>query len=68
LASPPPTRPPISACDLLDGMPNIQVIAGSTRSPGQREKTTLASIIMGIDDAGPSFCATCSPKKKNAMK
>ena len=46
-ATPAPTSPPISACELLEGMPAIQVTMFQTMAP-----TRAAKITAGVDDAG----------------
>ena len=43
LATPAPTSPPISACELLDGMPSAQVIRFQTIAPISAPKITRAS-------------------------
>ena len=69
LAMPAPTRPPISACELLDGMPSHQVTRFQTIAPISAPKITR-----GVDDAAPSMMpvpivsATCRPKNRKAMK
>src|SRR5882757_10379962 len=40
LAMPPPSSPPIKACELEDGMPNPQVIRFQTIAPTSAAKTT----------------------------
>src|ERR1700738_2478224 len=47
LAMPPPTRPPIRACELEDGMPNPQVIRFQTIAPTRAAKITWASMTLG---------------------
>src|SRR5216684_7573930 len=46
-AIPPPTSPPISACELEDGIPSAQVIRFQTMAPISAAKITLVSIIEG---------------------
>src|ERR1700738_3671472 len=47
LAIPPPTRPPIKACELLDGIPNPHVIKFHTIAPINAAKITCASMTLG---------------------
>src|SRR3984893_4970381 len=47
LAIPPPTSPPIKACELLDGMPNPQVIRFQTMAPIRAANITCASTTLG---------------------
>src|SRR3984893_8826358 len=47
LAIPPPTRPPIKACELLDGIPNPHVIRFHTIAPINAAKITCASMTLG---------------------
>src|SRR5258708_2390824 len=47
LAMPPPTRPPISACELDDGIPNPQVIRFQTIAPVNAAKITCGSTTAG---------------------
>ncbi len=67
-AMPAPTSPPISACELDDGMPSrcvkiCQTIAPASAPKITRELTTSASTM-----PRPTVSATCSPKTKNATK
>ena len=68
LATPAPTRPPISACDELDGIPAHQVIRFHEIAPINAPKITRASTMSALMMPVPTVCATCSPKKRNAMK
>ena len=52
LAMPAPSRPPISACELDEGMPPHQVIRFQAMAPISAPKMTRASTIVGRDDAG----------------
>src|ERR1019366_1001245 len=68
LARPAPTKPPISACELDDGIPSrwvkiCQTIAPASAPKITRELTTSASTI-----PRPTVSATCSPKNRNAIK
>jgi hypothetical protein len=68
LARPAPTRPPTSACEELDGMPNTQVTMFQMIAP-----ISAAKITKRRDDGGsmmpvPSVSATCRPKNRKAMK
>src|SRR5258708_18175380 len=64
-AMPPPTNPPIKACELEDGMPNPQVIRLQTMAPIRAAKITWASITLGPTMLGPMARPTLSP---NTMK
>ena len=48
---PAPSRPPISACELLDGMPSHQVMTFQTIAPISAPKITAASTTLAVDDA-----------------
>src|ERR1700722_9743518 len=58
LAMPPPTNPPISACELEDGMPNPQVIRFQTIAPVNAAKITELSITLGSTIPVPMVRAT----------
>jgi hypothetical protein len=67
LATPAPTSPPISACELLDGMPSAQVMMFQAMAP------VSARTPRAVDDSAdtmpvPTVCATCAPKIAKAMK
>ena len=64
LATPAPTRPPISACELLDGIPRSQVSTFHTIAPISAAKTTAGSTISAAMMPVPTVSATCSPKKR----
>ena len=68
LAMPAPTSPPISACELLDGMPAHQVIRFQQIAPISAPKITRPSMISAVTMPTPTVCATCRPKNRNAMK
>ena len=68
LAMPPPTSPPISACELEDGMPNPQVIRFQTIAPINAAKITCASMTLGSMMPVPMVCATLSPNTRKATK
>src|ERR1700760_2424318 len=67
-AMPAPTRPPISACELEDGMPRAQVIRFHTMAPTSAAKITDTSIMLGSMMPVPIVCATLSPNTRNATK
>ena len=56
LATPAPTSPPISACELLDGMPRRQVITFQTMAPIRAPKITWASMTLGSTMPVPMVC------------
>ena len=58
LAIPPPTSPPIRACELLDGIPNPQVIRFQTMAPISAAKITCASMTLGSMMPVPMVLAT----------
>lgn len=58
LAMPPPTRPPISACEDEDGMPSAQVTRFQTMAPTSAAKMTWASTIAGSMMPVPMVWAT----------
>ena len=68
LATPAPIKPPISACELLDGMPPHQVIRFQAIAPISAPKITRASTTSAATMPVPTVCATCRPKNRNAMK
>src|SRR4030081_1944674 len=68
LAIPPPTSPPIKACELEDGIPNPQVIRFQTMAPIKAAKITCASITLGSMIPVPMVCATLSPNTRKATK
>jgi hypothetical protein len=68
LAVPAPSNPPIKACELLDGMPTHQVITFHDIAPISAEKITGGLTTAGSMMPVPIVWATCSPKKRNAMK
>src|SRR6266567_2116046 len=68
LAIPAPSRPPISAWELLDGMPKNHVTRFQTMAPVNAPNTTRASTICASTMPVPSVCATCSPNTRKAMK
>src|SRR3954470_21255816 len=68
LAKPAPTKPPISACELLDGIPAHQVITFQAIAPTSAAKITSGSTISGAMIPVPTVLATCSPKNRNATK
>ena len=63
-----PARPPISACDELEGMPHHHVIRSQAIAPTSAANTTAVSTIDGSTMPFPIVVATCRPKNKNAMK
>src|SRR5262245_14541981 len=68
LATPAPTSPPISACELLDGMPIAQVMTFQVMAPMSAPNTTRGSTMSAEMIPVPTVCATCAPKTKKAMK
>src|SRR3984893_7537476 len=68
LAQPAPRSPPTSACEDDEGMPRPQVIRFHTIAPASAPNTTRGSTIEASMMPVPSVCATCKPKKRNAMK
>ena len=58
LAMPAPTSPPISACELDEGMPSAQVIKFQTIAPISAAKITAASMIEGSMMPVPMVLAT----------
>ena len=68
LVTPAPTRPPISACELDDGMLPHQVIKSQKMAPISAPKITRASITSAEMMPTPTVRATCTPKIKKAMK
>ena len=68
LATPAPTRPPISACELLEGIPRFQVIRFHRIAPISAPNTTRASMAPASIMPVPSVLATCRPKNRKAMK
>ena len=65
---PAPTSPPISACELDDGMPKYQVIRFQLIAPISAPKITRGSTIAASTMPRPTVSATCRPKNRNAMK
>src|ERR1700704_4619725 len=47
LAMPPPSNPPINACELLEGIPNAQVTRFQTIAPIKAAKITRSSMMLG---------------------
>src|SRR3954471_18187215 len=68
LATPAPTSPPISACELLEGMPSAQVMMFQAMAPVSAANTTRGSTISAATIPVPTVCATCAPKIRNATK
>src|SRR3954452_17956468 len=68
LAMPAPTSPPISACELLEGIPNPQVIRFQTIAPISAPKITRSSMMLGSMMQVPMVLATCSPNTPKATK
>src|ERR1700729_2218914 len=68
LAMPPPTNPPISACEEDDGMPNPQVIRFQTMAPTRAAKITCVSMMLGSTMPVPMVRATLSPNTVKATK
>src|SRR5882672_12340398 len=68
LAVPAPTRPPISACELDEGMPSAQVMRFHTIAPMRAPNTTCASTMSADTMPVPTVCATCDPNTMKATK
>ncbi len=68
LAMPPPTNPPINACELEDGIPNPQVIRFQPMAPIRAANITDVSITLGWTIPVPMVCATLSPNTAKATK
>src|SRR4030081_3299351 len=60
LAMPPPTNPPIRACELEEGIPSPHVIRFQTMAPIKAAKITWASMMLGSTIPVPMVCATFS--------
>ena len=67
-AVPAPTKPPISACELDDGIAAHQVMRFQEIAPISAPKITRQSTTSGAMSPVPMVCATCSPKNRKAMK
>src|SRR5260370_15401426 len=67
-AMPPPTNPPIKACELEDGIPNPQVIRFQTMAPINAAKITWASMTLGSTMPVPMVRATLTPNSAQATK
>ena len=65
---PAPSSPPISACELDDGIPKYQVIRFQLIAPISAPKITRGSTIAVSTMPRPIVSATCRPKNRNAMK
>src|ERR1700686_937337 len=68
LAMPPPTNPPIKACELEDGIPSPQVIRFQTMAPTSAANITCASMTPGSTMPMPMVRATLSPNTVKATK
>src|SRR5262249_35053161 len=68
LAVPAPTRPPIKACELDDGMPSAQVMIFHAIAPIRAPNTTRGSTTSAEIMPVPTVCATCAPKNRKATK
>ena len=68
LVTPAPTSPPISACELDEGMPPHQVIRFQQIAPISAPKITRASMTSAETMPVPTVCATWRPKTRKAMK
>src|SRR5712691_5638515 len=68
LATPAPTSPPMSACELLDGIPSAQVMMFQAMAPISAPNTTRGSTISAETMPVPTVCATCAPKIAKATK
>src|ERR1700732_2495463 len=67
-AIPPPTNPPIKACELEDGIPKPHVIRFQTMAPISAAKITCASTMLGSMIPVATVCATVSPNTRKATK
>ena len=67
-AKPAPIKPPIKACELLEGMPAHQVIRFHEMAPTRAAKITPALTMPGSMMPVPMVWATCRPKNRKAMK
>src|SRR5258706_90164 len=54
-----PARPPMRACDELDGMPNHHVIKSHAMARVRAAKTTAVSMTLGSTTPLPMVFATC---------
>src|SRR5712691_394017 len=68
LAMPAPIKPPIRACELLEGMPRRHVINCQTIAPASAPKTRRGVTRFASTMPVPTVSATCNPKNRNAMK
>src|SRR5450759_2771195 len=68
LARPAPTKPPISACELEDGIPSRCVRTCQTIAPASAPKITCALTTSASTMPRPTVSATCRPKNRKAMK
>ena len=64
LAMPAPTRPPINACELEDGMPSAQVIRFHTITPTSAAKITAAWMNQGLDDPRADGVGNVKPEHR----
>ena len=60
--------PPISACELDDGIPAHQVMAFHTMAPIRAPNTTASVTKFGSTSPLPTVLATLTPNRKNAAK
>ena len=67
-AIPAPTRPPISACELDDGMPSRLVMTCQVIAPVSAPKMMRASTMFASTMPRPTVSATCRPNTRKAMK
>ena len=65
---PAPARPPVRACELLDGIPSHQVIRFQQIAPSSAPNITATSTTSAEMIPVPTVCATLSPKNRKAMK
>jgi len=66
--APAPTNPPISACELDEGIPANHVTRFQMIAPVKAAKMTAGSTIFGSIMPEPTVFATLSPKNRKAMK
>ena len=62
-----PTRPPISACDELEGMPKYQVIRFQAMAPARAASTTVCESVGSVTRPLPTVFATFWPAKAPSM-
>src|SRR5437868_6486702 len=63
-----PPKPPIRACEELEGRPNFQVMRFQTMAPMRAARMTQTVMPEGSTSPLPMVLATWVPKKKAARK